>query len=349
MNTNRIPRWVRVVALHLCGWLIYSLLTLFQNWDRLPDLPTRLLHTLGVDVGMALIYYPLAFFLKKWLNPRSWPWAVLAIVLLWLFAIPAAKYFVYNLLPRGGIVLYRKGHPFTWSELAVNISLILARVLILAVLIEVVRRYIAALLHKIRLLLERDSLRDSLLRFKIGPHFIFGLLNSLKSNALVNQDGLVAAAIDEYAPLNRYIMECAEGNLSLISATREVAQLERLVRLANLLYREEAIRLEINGSPTAQVLPPAILLTLVENILKHGAPSITRPATIRVDYRSDGFAFEATNIVVHGPDAGARNTSSGHGIQNVRERLNILMPGKHRFNISTEGNTFKATLFIRMA
>lgn len=56
--------------------------------------------------------------------------------------------------------------------------------------------------------------------------------------------------------------------------------------------------------------------------------------------------FMAKNTIASDTD---KKESSGIGIENLRKRLNLLYPGKHRLEITNDGTYFTVNLFIDLS
>jgi LytS/YehU family sensor histidine kinase len=66
-----------------------------------------------------------------------------------------------------------------------------------------------------------------------------------------------------------------------------------------------------------------------------------------VDNDKNELHFEVDNII--SPQDVSKDSNSGIGIVNVRRRLAILYPGKHRLDIINEQNTFTVNLYITLS
>ena len=79
---------------------------------------------------------------------------------------------------------------------------------------------------------------------------------------------------------------------------------------------------------------PMLLIPFVENAFKHGI-SLIRPSWIKVSLTCtpDKVYFDVYNSVHPSPDRDPEENSSGIGLENVRQRLNLLYPGRHELTI----------------
>jgi signal transduction histidine kinase len=169
------------------------------------------------------------------------------------------------------------------------------------------------------------ELRLSVLAAQVEPHFLFNTLASVRS-AIVSDQARAAAIVDHLADYLRATIpqmrdEAARGSVPLghqLDAARAYLALmhERMPRLAFAMEAEP-------GLETAQV-PPLMLISLVENALKHGVEPKAGPARITVAARRAVEAGEALlelEVRDDGVGFGSATSGAGVGLANIQERL----------------------------
>ena len=96
------------------------------------------------------------------------------------------------------------------------------------------------------------------------------------------------------------------------------------------------------------MIPPFLILPLVENAFKHGVSRAVRNAYLHVDIRVGGGAAggQGIEVVVENNklDFREEDRSGGIGLVNVRRRLELLYPGRHSFVIENKADLFRVTL-----
>jgi sensor histidine kinase YesM len=70
----------------------------------------------------------------------------------------------------------------------------------------------------------------------------------------------------------------------------------------------------------AQPFPPLLLLSLVENAIKHGVEPKPGPVTVRVDVRAEAGRL-IVRVIDDGVGLAASTTGGGVGLANIREHL----------------------------
>jgi signal transduction histidine kinase len=164
-----------------------------------------------------------------------------------------------------------------------------------------------------------------MLQAQIEPHFLFNSLANVRRLGRLD----VAAGKAMLADLLQYLQETLprlrEAN-STLAREAEVARAYLAVhkiRMGRRLDVEFAIPVELAATP----VPPMMLLTLVENALKHGLAPLPEGGRIRVSAENDGSIAVRLSVADTGrgivPGRGA-----GTGLANVRARLRTLHGAK---------------------
>lgn len=163
--------------------------------------------------------------------------------------------------------------------------------------------------------LQRAQLQ--LLRAQIEPHFLFNTLSVLR--ALARSDRAATVAMLDH--LMRYfeaaLPRLRDGEVSLM---REM----ELVEAYLAIYRARmgprlAYRVELPEDLQRVRIPPMMLLTLVENALKHGISPSVEGGFIRVSAAAEGESL-LLKVADSGQGLDARH-GHGTGLANIRQRL----------------------------
>jgi hypothetical protein len=190
---------------------------------------------------------------------------------------------------------------------------------------------------------QRDEaeLRLSVLQAQVEPHFLFNTLASVRS--LVTTDPQRAAAtIDAMADYFRSTLpslgETGEKNATL---GKQVGICTRYLELMNI-RTDGRIRIEVHVDEALRGLffPPLVLITLVENAVKHGVGPKPGPAMVSISARlRDNGSLE---VAIDDDGAGLQpGESHGLGLANVRAQLRNLFGAGAALSIAsrTQGGT----------
>jgi len=169
--------------------------------------------------------------------------------------------------------------------------------------------------------LENDLVQsqNNFLRSQINPHFLFNTLNFIYNDAR-KKAPMAADAIMNLAEMMRYALKRPEAS-EMVPLSEEVEQIEHLINLHQLRTANTInLALEINGDLFGLRFPPLILLTLVENMFKHGnVTHSTQKAIIKIDYENNTLNISTVNMV--NDNKGKEHESHHVGIENINKRL----------------------------
>jgi LytS/YehU family sensor histidine kinase len=172
------------------------------------------------------------------------------------------------------------------------------------------------------------------LRLQLNPHFFFNALNSIR--ALIPVSNTEARhALTLMASVLRTTLGSSE--CALVPFSHEIELVRNYLAIEKIRFSEHLLIVE-NISPSILLarIPPLILLTLVENGIKHGVQLQESPATLAITAEvRDGEAC----ISVENPASSASADSSlGLGLQNLRERLQLTFGNRSSAELHFCGN-----------
>ena len=177
------------------------------------------------------------------------------------------------------------------------------------------------------------DLRLGVLQAQVEPHFLFNTLASVR--ALVRQDPAQAeATLDALVDFlratipklreDRGLHATLGQQLDLCGSYLALMQVRMGGRLTYDVRVDEALR--------AAPFPPSLLITLVENAIKHGIEPRPGPGRIEIDAVREG---DALRVQVRDDGAGLQpGLSTGVGLANVREQLAARYGARAAFVLS---------------
>lgn len=201
--------------------------------------------------------------------------------------------------------------------------------------------------------IERHSLENSLiqtqnnyLRSQINPHFLFNTLNFIYNDAR-KKAPIAAEAIMSLAEMMRYALKRSEA-LTVVPILEEITQINHLIDL-HQLRTKNAVNLDLNikGDLAGIRFPPLVLLTLVENMFKHGnVLHASKPAHIKMNHFDHVLEITLCNLI------GAANKSDERsekvGVINTKTRLKNVYKNHCSFNCFVDEikNTYTTEIVI---
>jgi two-component system LytT family sensor kinase len=192
----------------------------------------------------------------------------------------------------------------------------------------------------------------SFLKTQINPHFLFNTLNNIYSLTL-SKSADAARITRQLKELLTYMLnDCAQDTVAL---SGEIDFLKNYVALEQLRNKQEHIDISLNiaGDADGKEIAPLLLINFIENAFKHGVKSGIDRAYVRINLFiiDHMLSLEITNskpeALASGEDLSVKH-SGGIGIKNVRRRLDILYPNRHKLRISQSKKEFSVYLNINL-
>lgn len=170
---------------------------------------------------------------------------------------------------------------------------------------------------------QRSRMALQLLQAQIEPHFLYNALANLRY--LVSHDAALAQRlIDQLVRYFRGVLPSLRE--TEVSLAQELELCEAFAAI-QALRAGDALRLDIDVAPDLRDarLPPAVLLTLLENAFKHGtpAPGTAPHVTIAARWRQDRLHLSVVDNGAAAP-AAPPAPGSGAGLRWLRERLHAV-------------------------
>jgi LytS/YehU family sensor histidine kinase len=173
------------------------------------------------------------------------------------------------------------------------------------------------------------------LRSQINPHFLFNALNSVRA-LIGRQDSKAKSMITSLGSLLREVLAGRDAKLQ--SVEKEIEIVRDYLEVEAIRFGDR-LRYKIECPPDllSQRVPGMLVLTLVENAVKHGVSKLEKGGNIEI-------------VIAHAPDSGAlvvfvvndgplltgendSKTYSGQGLDNTRERILLATEGRGSFEI----------------
>ena len=179
------------------------------------------------------------------------------------------------------------------------------------------------------------------LQARIRPHFLFNSMNTIASLTRTNPRG-AEQAIADLSDLFR----------ASLREHRERIPLAQEIEIARAYERVERLRLgdrlqvdwQIDALPLEATVPALILQPLLENAVYHGIEPLDQGGTIRVCGKREGASVVITiDNPVSSRVVGRR---PGHriGLDNVRQRLELMFHGEGEVEVFEAADRFVVTL-----
>jgi LytS/YehU family sensor histidine kinase len=193
---------------------------------------------------------------------------------------------------------------------------------------------------------EKANAELSYLKAQINPHFLFNTLNTIYS-LVIKKSPDTADAVLKLSGMMRYVL--TEGNNTFVTLDKEIEYITDYVELQKIrVQRSVQLSYEVSGAPEGQRIAPLLLIPFIENAFKYGVnPEEESAISIHISIDGNVILMNVHNKKVK--LSGKKEVKSGLGIDNTRERLQLLYPGAHRLNINDSKDFFTVELTIKLA
>lgn len=221
----------------------------------------------------------------------------------------------------------------------------IAAVVILSTSLALFENWFADRREKKILQEEKRNAELSLLRLQMSPHFLFNSLNNI--TALVRFDPPKAELfIHQLSDLMRYTVRTT--GVATVALEEELHFLSDYISLQKLRLPESfKLNAAIQEYQGKLQIEPMMLVGFFENAFKHGISGN------EADFISLGLSLQENRLKLVAanaffPDKKSHDSVSGVGLKNIRKRLELVYPGKHKLSIENTGSEFRVTLEIEL-
>lgn len=213
-----------------------------------------------------------------------------------------------------------------------------------ALTISFVRELYERRLQQTRIENQRQKAELAFFKAQISPHFLFNTLNSLYS-LVIGTSAKAEDAFIKFTDIMKYTYLTIDNEY--VALSEEITYIRNYIDL-QMIRLDNHTTVEWDGddvdNPSA-LFPPMILLTFVENAFKYGS-STTENCTIAISLTlsSGRLTFCTRNRVMRRRDEFSRDVPVG--IENCRNRLANLFPGRHSLQTVESDGVYTVTLEI---
>ncbi len=177
---------------------------------------------------------------------------------------------------------------------------------------------------------EKMNAELSYLKAQINPHFLFNTLNSIYSLAIMKSDETPSAVV-KLSGMMRYVLN--ESTTKFVSLEKEIVYVQNYIDLQKIRFGE-SIELDfmLDGVSTGKKIAPLMLIPFIENAFKHGVNAEEESVIkINIEISQDNLFLSVFNkkVTVYISE----ENKSGLGIENTKNRLELLYPERHKLSI----------------
>jgi hypothetical protein len=185
------------------------------------------------------------------------------------------------------------------------------------------------------------QMRLSVLASQVEPHFLFNTLSGVRA-AMLSDPARGVAIIDHLVDYLRSTIPQmrSDGNLMLSSVDNQFNSVRAYLGVIHMRIPRMSFSVECPLDLMDCAVPPLMLISLVENAVKHGIEPkkgavhiAVRASKIPVNDHADGEQL-CLSVEDNGVGFGHSVSGSGIGLNNIRERLKHLYAGDASLELS---------------
>ncbi|GGA30574.1 sensor histidine kinase [Dyella nitratireducens] len=178
------------------------------------------------------------------------------------------------------------------------------------------------------------------LQARIRPHFLFNSMNTVAALVRVDPDA-AERTVEDLSELFRAALGQDDTHNGTLD--EELKLVDRYLDIEQLRLGERLrVRREIHDLPLDASMPVLLLQPLVENAVRHGVQPLREGGEVVLRGTRDGgmMRIEIDNPLAETPAIGG----SGHGLNNVRQRVAYHFGPRASMDAGPLGNRFVVTL-----
>lgn len=197
-----------------------------------------------------------------------------------------------------------------------------------------------------RITKEKSQAELNFLKSQINPHFVFNTLNSIYF--LIHKNNAAARdVLHKFSDMLRF--QLYELNGEKIAIEKEIGYLKDYVDLQQLRLEHCLVHFNCPPNVSGFNVEPLLLIPFVENAFKHISHYSYKnnEVTLGFELEEEVFKFCISNTT-EGTSQDVIGKHGGIGLANVKRRLELLYPAKHKLTITETDNCYKVDLTLKV-
>jgi two-component system LytT family sensor kinase len=351
-NRNKFLAWLNQYKYHFISWaifLFYEIVLVGLYTKKWAEIPQYIFH---YGLNITLFYSHALLVLRYALkNPKHAIWKLPLFLLIEVIIYLAIMLFAYAVINENtGII--------TKAKVNTDIAFYLGGIFrALYFIVFGTGYYFLTTYNKERKKtesLEQQRLNNiiqlaksenAFLRAQVQPHFLFNTLDFIYQHAK-DRSPIAAETIVALSGMMRYAVD-SDYVGDFIRLGDEIEQVENLINLHQLRQSHNLqIRFEYEDDVKELQIIPLILITLTENIFKHGfLGNLAEPAVMSIYLENNNLIIESSNLIKTEKNDLSR---TGTGMENIRKRLEYTYANEATFeHYLYDNDHFKSKITIK--
>jgi two-component system sensor histidine kinase LytS len=318
---------------HVLFWLLFSCAIIFlkEYPERMTGL-TMICLVLQTTLEVIIPCYSQNLLVIPLFKKRGWLLGAAAYILqvvLLIFLLPYILNAIGLLFPITDRVDWRNEH-ITFSIFAFTLTATVFRLALDGLILDKQRK--------------ENELRH--LKAQLNPHFLFNTLNNLYGLSVAESKKLPGLML-RLSELLRYSLY--DTNQSFVPVKKELDYISNYVELERIRLSDKIdIKIEASGNYSDLHIAPLLLIIFIENSFKHFSTSKDIQPYVHIAFtlNNDLLQLNIKNSICPDHTTIKNESKEGLGLNNVKQRLDLIYPGKYSLIVVHESAFFEVKLEI---
>jgi sensor histidine kinase YesM len=188
---------------------------------------------------------------------------------------------------------------------------------------------------------EKGKAELTLLKSQVNPHFFFNTLNNLYGLTVEKSDDAPKVVL-KLSDMMRYTIY--EGREDIVLLKDEIKYLKNYIELHKIRYQKKVIITFKYTYDEDDRVAPLLFIILLENAFKHGVERLTKDAYIHINLTTENNIIKF--CIENNYEEPKKTRQHGIGLDNLKDRLNLIYPKKHKLLIEKDKTIYKTILEI---
>lgn len=341
----------REVITHILIWVCIYGIVLFQYYIQFEKISNGLI--IRALINIVLFYFNYFFLVPKFvLNKKITIYVVVSLAII-AISVFLAETLLLPEFPKGPMPndfqgslrpMPRKGSPGPGFIFLLMPAVILAFNFVVGAMLKIYVEWNRNEVSRKKVENEKVTSELQFLKTQLNPHFLFNSLNAIYSLS-VKKSADTSEAIINLSELMRYMLY--EANQDLVSLEKELNYIKNYVQLQRLrLSNSENVDFNVFGNEKGKEIPPLLFISFIENAFKYGTnyQGVTN-VKITITIENDFLHLYVKNII---GSFRKQDQNSGVGLQNVKNRLNLLYPNSHELEVKDLNDEYIVDLKLNL-
>lgn len=349
--------WLKKKGIHIIVWLTFIMYEILMVVLIHGVFGSPLTYILHYTINIAFFYFQSDFMLPWAFNKRGLIWWRIPFSLCYLLPVYIGFHFLADrLLISSGIIkyigVYKMDKIFIYKNLFRGIYFLLFSIGYYLFKIREIDRVEKEQLKQMKLELlikqqqtnqELAEMQNAYLKAQINPHFLFNTLDFVYHSIYTDPE-IASDAIIHLSKVMRFAID-SNLNGSLIKLGDEILHTQNLLRLYTMRKPNVQMpKVEYQENIIDVDFIPLVILTLAENMIKHGLfMENSSPSYIKIHSCHEFLTIHTSNPC----RINRLHNSIGNGVLNVKKRLQFTYGTKAQLSYEIDHNAnFRVTIKV---